>query len=210
MKLPFDAFSVSDFIRELSPDILPCTLRDAQARLKTPCLGEMGCRFLRICAAMKRPRRIIDIGAGLGASALSMHYGAPYAEIDALEASKKRAEACREIIKGVPLIKVHLTMAEDFLKASDKSYDFAFIDSIKKDYPAIWYLLRPRLNSGAVAIFDDVLLHGYTTEDEAVVPLKYRAGRRELRLFLSEISSDDSLESQIIPLGGGMLLMMVR
>ena len=207
MRLPFDTIPGADFIRELSPDILPSVVRETQARLKVPCLMEMGCRFLRICAAVKQPKKIIDIGAGLGASTLSLHYGAPLAEITALEANKERAEICREITGQNPLIKVYTALAEDFLKSpnNDDSYDLAFIDSVKKEYPAIWHLLRPKLNPGAVAIFDDVLLHGYTMEQEATVPLKYRIGRRELRTFLTEISYDRSLQSQIIPLDGGLL-----
>ncbi len=206
MNLPFDALPGADFIRELSPDILPAYVRKEQARLKVPCLGEMGCRFLRLCASMKQPETIIDIGAGLGASTLSLHYGAPSARITALEANRGRAETCRKMTENNPFIAVHFTLAEDFLKSTDERYDFAFIDSVKKDYAGIWHFLRPRLNPGAVAVFDDVLLHGYTMETEATVPLKYRDGRRELRAFLSEISSDDTLQSQIIPLDGGLLL----
>ena len=172
MNLPFDAFPGADFIRALSPDILPFRVREAQTQLKTPCLEKMGCRFLQICTAMKQPNKIIDIGAGLGASTLSLHYGAPLAEITALEANKERAKACCKITENNPQIKVHSILAEDFLKSTADSYDFAFIDSVKKDYAAIWHLLRPKLNSHAVAIFDDVLLYGYTMENEATVPLK--------------------------------------
>ncbi|MDR0454288.1 MAG: hypothetical protein LBH05_05705 [Deferribacteraceae bacterium] len=210
MNLPFDAFPGADFIRRLSPDILPNRVREEQTRLKVPCLGEMGCRFLWLCAAMKQPEKIIDIGAGIGASTLSLHFGAPFAEITALEANKERAESCCKIIENNPRIKVYFTMAEDFLKSADNSYDLAFIDSVKKDYTGIWHFLRPKLNAGAVAIFDDVLLHGFTMESEATVPLKYREGRRELRAFLSEISSDSSLQSQIIPLDGGMLVVAFK
>ena len=45
---------------------------------------------------------------------------------------------------------------EQFLKTTDEKYDFAFIDTVKREYSGIWQLLRPRLNKNACVIFDDI------------------------------------------------------
>ncbi|MDR2870782.1 MAG: class I SAM-dependent methyltransferase [Deferribacteraceae bacterium] len=206
MNLPFDAFFCADYIRANSPDIAPAQLRAEQARLKVPCLGALGCRFLSLCAAMKQPKTAIDVGCGIGASTFSMHQGAPAARITAIDGNVERAATCAELMKDIPQITVHNALALPFLQATDERYDFAFVDSVKKMYLPIWQLLRTKLNPGAVVLFDDVLLYGYTAEDEATVPLKYQDGRRELREFIDVLSADDAIVSQIVPLDGGMLL----
>ena len=210
MNLPFDAFFCAEYVRENSPDIIPPKVREEQARLKVPCLGALGCRFLALCASMKQPKTAIDVGCGIGASTLSIHMGAPDARITALDGNVERTLVCAHLTENIPQITVKNELAVPYLEATDEMYDFAFVDSVKKMYLPIWQVLRKRLNPGAVVLFDDILLYGYTAECEATVPLKYQDGRRELREFISVITVDRLLYSQIVPLDGGMLLLRVK
>jgi caffeoyl-CoA O-methyltransferase len=210
MELPFDAMPASDFIRSVSHDIIPARFRERQKVLNVPSLGKLGCRFISICAQMAQPNTIIDIGCGIGVSTMALHTGAPSATIYALDANPERAEECRKLMMDVPNITVANDFAVSFLQNSDVTYDMAFVDSIKKGYSEVWHFLRPKLNAGAVVIFDDVLLHGYVAEENATVPLKYRDGAAELRIFLREIADDKTVKSQIIPIDGGMLLVTLN
>ena len=209
MNLPFAAMPGAAFISEHSTDIIPENIREAQKRYGVPCLSQEGCRFLALIAAIKKPAEAIDIGCGIGASTTALALGAPDANITALDANPERA-ALAGLLTSARRVSVHHADAFAYLKENDKSYDMAFVDSIKKDYSGIWHILRPRLSPGAVVLFDDVLLHGYTTEEEAEMPLKYRDGARELKAFLDEIKADAGLSSQIIPLSGGILLVSLK
>jgi predicted O-methyltransferase YrrM len=209
MNLPFDTLPCADYIKELSADITPVAVREAQAVHGVPCLSEMGCRLLALAAAMKQPQTMIDIGCGIGASTLALASGAPNAHITALDANEGRAALCKEFTAGHN-VTVHCANALNWLRDTEERFDLAFVDSIKKDYAAVWYLLRPKLNAGAVVIFDDVLLHGYSAEPQALIPMKYRDGAAELRLFLDEMSKLPDVISQILPLGGGMLMCCLR
>ncbi|MDR2883704.1 MAG: class I SAM-dependent methyltransferase [Deferribacteraceae bacterium] len=206
MDLPFNAMPGANYISDISDDIIPTLFRQKQAELKVPSLGKLGCRFISICAAISKAKTIIDIGCGIGVSTMALHLGAPTAQIHALDANPERAETCRTLLSNYPNITVYNEMAIPFLQRDETRYDMAFVDSIKKDYIAIWHTLRPRLNAGAVVVFDDVLLHGYVAEENATVPTKYRDGAAELRLFLEELSTDPTVKSQIIPIDGGMLM----
>ncbi len=204
MELPFSSFICAEYISDMSPDIIPEEFRREQQRLGVPSLNAYGCRLLCMLASVSKPETAIDIGCGIGVSTVAIHKGAPHAVITALDANRERAETCRQLTSGMN-VNVYTGMAEDYLANTDEKYNFAFIDSIKKDYAGIWYLLKKKLAHGAVAVFDDILLHGYVGEDDAVIPWKYREGTAELREFLKEISTEYP-KSQIIPLGGGMLI----
>lgn len=210
MNLPFDTMTAAAFIKNLSIDILPSEIRNTQAIQGVPCLGAMGCRLLSMCAAVKQPKTIVDIGCGIGASTTSLATGAPEAGITAFDANADRVESCRRLTSGYKNVNVFQANAFDFLKDCTEKYDMAFVDSIKKDYPAIWQYLRPLMNPQGLVIFDDVLLHGYVADEDAIIPDKYKDGAYELRQFLIEISYDKTLHSQILPLDGGMLMVALK
>jgi predicted O-methyltransferase YrrM len=210
MLLPFDAIPTADFIRSLSRDIIPTHVRRRQEALKVPSLGKLGCQIISICAAMASPQTIIDIGCGIGISTMALHIGAPTAQIYAVDANSERAAECHNLMQNVSNVTVVNDTAVSFLQNNDITYDMAFVDSVKKNYGEIWHFLRQKLNTKAVVIFDDVLLHGYVAEENATVPLKYRYGATELRTFLQEIANDATVKSQIIPIDGGMLLVVLQ
>ena len=99
---------------------------------------------------------------------------------------------------------------EQFLKTTDEKYDFAFIDTVKREYSAIWQLLRPRLNEKACVIFDDILIYGYVMCQECETPYKYQSNRREVLNFINEIFDDETLNAQIIPVNGGLLSISLK
>ena len=144
MNLPFAAMPGAAYITEHSADIIPEKIREAQKRYGVPCLSPEGCRFLAFVAAVKKPAKAIDIGCGIGASTTALALGAPLAHITALDANPERAAHAR-ILTSTHNVTVHNADALAYLRDNEENYDMAFIDSIKKDYPGIWYALRNRL-----------------------------------------------------------------
>jgi predicted O-methyltransferase YrrM len=159
---------------------------------------------------MSMPKTAIDIGCGIGSSTLAIHHGAPAAKITAIDGNPERTDVCAKLTADIEQITVYNALAMPFLEATTERYDFAFVDSVKKMYLPTWHLLRQRLNAGAVVLFDDILLYGYTAEAAATVPMKYQDGRQELREFISTMCNDTTLHTQIIPLDGGMLMVKVK
>ena len=99
---------------------------------------------------------------------------------------------------------------EQYLKTCDKTFDFAFIDSVKREYFNIWQLIRPKLNKNACVVFDDILIYGFVMAEEAETPYKYQTNRKEVQNFISHIFSDTSLNAQIIPVSGGLLVISLK
>jgi predicted O-methyltransferase YrrM len=203
MNLPFSANIYSAFIDSCCEDIIPEDMRRAQTEHKTPSPESAGCRLIALLAGILKPRRIIDIGCGIGISTLALHLGCPEAEIHAIDGNRQRIEVCRRFLGANPKIHIFNEYAVDFLRGGE-TYDFAFVDSVKKEYPDIWLSLVPRLAPGAHTLFDDVFLYGYIAEAEENIPKKYKSGANILKKFVAEMTAN--YPSFIFPIAGGMLL----
>ncbi|MDR2401458.1 MAG: class I SAM-dependent methyltransferase [Deferribacteraceae bacterium] len=204
MNLPFSANIYSEFIDRCCGDIIPAEMRRAQKEHKTPSPEIAPCRLIAFLTGMLKPRRIIDIGCGIGISTLALHLGFPQAEIYAVDGNRGRVDVCKTFLGENPKIQIFNEYAENFLKRVNMDFDLAFVDSVKKEYPNIWEALEPRLSPHAVALFDDVFLYGYIAEPDSNVPPKYKNGAKILREFVADMSQRHP--SFIFPIGGGMLL----
>lgn len=206
MNVEFSASFCEPFISSLSDDAPYKELRKLAEAHGVPSLELSACQALRNIASVKRPEKSIDIGCGIGVSTLAILSGCPGTEHTAVDGNLERILIFNEFFKGRPNVKSRQMRGEQWLTGCADTYDLAFVDSVKREYSIIWQRLRPKLNEGAVAVFDDVLLYGYVCCQEAEVPAKYRSNRLEMINFLTEIFSDASLSAQIIPVSGGMLV----
>lgn len=206
MNVEFSASVCEPFICALSDDAPYKELRKLSSVHGVPSLELAACQALKNIASVKQPKKSIDIGCGIGISTLAILLGSPNTEHTALDGNLERIFIFNEFFKGYPNVKSVQMRGEQWLAGSEETYDLAFIDSVKREYPNIWQKLRPKLNKGAVVVFDDVLLYGYVCCQEAEVPAKYRNNRAEMISFLQEIFSDKTLSAQIIPVSGGMLV----
>lgn len=150
-------------------------------------------RLLAVLAAAAPPGAVVEVGASGGYSGLWL------------------ALACRE--RGGRLItfdtdpnKVRLAQ-ETFLTAGMIGHAeviegdagdlltgfsqiaFCFLDAEKSIYPAIYELVVPRLFAGGILAADNVISH-----------------KDELRSFINTALSDERLDSQVVPIGKGLLI----
>ena len=93
-----------------------------------------------LLAAASRPRRILEVGCGLGYSALWLAHGAGAgATVDTIERDSLHADlARRELARhGAPhRITVHTGDALNVLRTLEPAYDLVFCDSDVDQYPA--------------------------------------------------------------------------
>jgi len=72
----------------------------------------------------------------------------------------ERIDVAKRFLKDFDDITFYHDRVEHFLLKTIDKYDFVFVDSIKKDYEKIWYLLKPVLRNRALVIFDDFFSMG--------------------------------------------------
>ena len=185
-------------------------LREAAAKMGVPSLEENACTALTNIVSIKRPEKSIDIGCGIGVSSYAILKGFPVTNLTAIDSNLERGLFFQNHFKDYKNVAYYQMRGEQYLKTCDKTFDFAFIDSVKREYFNIWQLIRPKLNKNACVVFDDILIYGFVMAEEAETPYKYQTNRKEVQNFISHIFSDISLNAQIIPVNGGLLVISLK
>lgn len=152
-----------------------------------------------------RPTNILELGCGIGTSARYM-LAKSKANYTGVDNNLERIEVAKRFLKDFKQLKFIHSRVEAFLCCTDEKYDFVFVDSIKKDYEKIWYLLKPVLARRSIVIFDDFFLYGYIFQEEAEIPHKYREGVRLIKRFINNIKDDPAVETVFLPIENGIMV----
>ncbi|MGB9730811.1 MULTISPECIES: O-methyltransferase [Calditerrivibrio] len=152
-----------------------------------------------------RPTNILELGCGIGTAAKYMLTKSK-ANYTGVDNNLERIEVAKRFLKDFNKLKFIHSRVETFLCGTDEKYDFVFVDSIKKDYEKIWYLLKPVLTKRSMVIFDDFFLYGYIFQEEAEIPYKYREGVRLIKRFINNIKNDPTAEIVFLPIENGIMV----
>ncbi len=166
--------------------------------------------FLKVLLAIKKPKRILEVGTAVGFSAILMSEYAPEdAHITTIEKYEKRIPIAHENFKRAGKTdKITLLEGDalEILKSLEGSYDFIFMDAAKGQY--IYYMpeVVRLLEKGGVFISDNVLQDGDIIESRFAVERRNRTIHSRMREYLYELKHHELLETSIIPLGDGVAL----
>lgn len=166
--------------------------------------------FLKVLLAIKKPKRILEVGTAVGFSAILMSEYAPEeCHITTIEKYEKRIPIALENFKRAG--KEHkITLIEgdamEVLKGLEGSFDFIFMDAAKGQY--IYYLpeVVRLLEKDGVFVTDNVLQDGDVIESRFAVERRNRTIHSRMREYLYELKHHRLLETSIIPLGDGVAL----
>lgn len=164
--------------------------------------------FLKILLMLKKPARVLEVGAAVGFSALLMsEYVPEECRITTIENYEKRISIARENFRRagkeeqIDLIEGD---AAEVLKKLKGPYDFIFMDAAKGQYihylPDILRLLPP----GGCLVSDNVMQDGDVIESRFAVERRNRTIHARMREYLYELKHNDELTTSIIPLGDGV------
>ena len=96
-------------------------------------------RFLELMARIRSPRRVIEIGSGIGYSALWFLKGmGRTGSLEPIEIQQKVADELNAVIAKAGLtqrVKTHVGPALTRLQKLKGPYDIVFIDADKREYP---------------------------------------------------------------------------
>jgi len=154
-------------------------------------------RFLFALAASQAGVAVLEIGAGRGYSTIWLAAGARVlgGNVLSLEHDRERCAAWRTNIAEAGLEEwAELVEGDAFatLGRLGDAFDLVFLDAEKGDYEALFGLVRPALEPGALVVADNVLSHAETLA-------AYSAARQ----------SDPTLSSVTLPLDRGLELTVV-
>ena len=151
-------------------------------------------RFLFTLAASQAGIEVLEIGGSRGYSSIWLAAGARVlgGRLVSLELDPEKCAAWRENVAAAGLEQwAELVEGEAFetLGQTQDVFDLVFLDSEKDDYEALFALLRPLLDAGAMVVADNVLSHSD--------PLAAYSAARQ---------ADRTLSSVTVPLDRGLEL----
>jgi predicted O-methyltransferase YrrM len=119
-------------------------------------------RFLRVLIASTRARRVLEIGAASGYSAIWMGLGVRETggQLYTIEYDVARAKEAAENVKRAGLDDVVHVIAGDAFKEIPKltgTFDVVFLDAWKPDYRKFFDLVFPRVNPGGLFLAHNVI-----------------------------------------------------
>ena len=201
---------MSVFINSFDPGNTPFLNELEQYALETnvPIIRPQMQSLLKLLLAMKKPKRILDVGTAIGFSALLMsEYGPADAEITTIEKYEKRIPLARENFKKAGKEK-RITLLEgdatEILKELTGPYDFIFMDASKGQYIHFLPDILKLMPEGGLLISDNVLQDGDALESRYAVTRRNRTIHTRMREYLYELKHCSELQTDILPVGDGV------
>lgn len=168
--------------------------------------------LIRFLLELKKPQRILEVGTGVGFSALLMLdalHGA--CEITTIEKDPARAaEAEKNFAEAGGKIRLFRGDAEEILRqlaeTEPGSFDFVFMDAAKGQYihflPGIVELTR----AGGLLLSDNILKEGEILESRYAVTRRDRTIHARMREYLLALCRSDDWRTVLLEEGDGTAL----
>lgn len=182
---------------------------------KVPIIRKEMESFLRVMLAIKKPKRILELGTAVGYSAILMSESIDSdAKITTIENYDKRIAVAKENISAAGKEEVITLLEGDAMEImptlDGNQFDFVFMDAAKAQY--IYFLpeVLRLMKDGAILITDNVLQEGDLIESKYVVRRRDRTIHKRMREYMEVIKNHPQLETSIVPIGDGITVSVKR
>lgn len=170
------------------------------------CSGHLQGRLLSMLSAMIKPRRVLELGAYTGYSALCLAEGlSDDGHLHTIEVDDEMEDELLELFATSPggeHITLHIGDAETLIPEIDEQWDLVYIDANKRRYVEYLDLVLPCLRNGGFIIADNTLWDGKVVDTTK----NHDAQTVALDRFNTYVASQPNLETVIIPLRDGLTL----
>lgn len=162
-------------------------------------------RLLSILSKMLKPEKILEIGTFTGYATLCLAEGlAKNGKIITLDVNEELAYLPKKYFVESEFsekINFGLQDAKDFLKETEEVFDLVFIDADKENYVEYFKLIKPKVKSGSVIMFDNVLWYGKVLEENPK-----QESTKKIKELNDSVAQDADFENLILPLRDGVNL----
>lgn len=184
---------------------------EAEARLNhVPIVKPETKELLRTLVLLKKPMKILEVGAAVGFSSLYMNrYQPEGGTIITIERNEKRIKKAKENIKNQGK-EDQITLLEgdaiEILKELDGKYDLIFVDAAKGQYIHFLEDVLRLLAPDGVLVSDNVLQDGDVAKSRYAIERRDRTIHKRMRDYLYTIKNHPLLETTILPVGDGVAI----
>lgn len=204
---------IEDYINSLGSDMAPELDRLEAWALDNgvPIIRKSMQTLLRFILIKEKPKRILEVGAAIGFSALFMSNNIPKdSHITTIEKVEMRLVEARKNLAGNDKITLLEGDALEVLEnlanevSEETKFDFVFLDAAKGQYMNFLKSIRKLMAPGALLITDNILLEGSIAESKFSIERRDRTIHLRMREYLHEITHSPDFETVILPLGDGV------
>ena len=203
------------FIESRTP-ALPAPLSELEEKAlaeNVPIIRPMTQNLLLFFMELNAPRSVLEIGTGVGFSALLMESALPGGgRITTIEKDPARAAEAAEHFRSfgagpdrIRLIQGDAQEAIEALAAEEQeSCDLIFLDGAKGQYIRYLPVLLSLLRTGGVLITDNILKGGELLDSRYAVTRRNRTIHRRMLEYLDALCGDPQLRTILLETGDGM------
>lgn len=168
--------------------------------------GHFQGRWLAMISQMIQPKRILEIGTYTGYAALCLAEGLQedgfLYTIDVNEEIEDFANSFFHRSPYSSKIKLIIGDAKEIIPAIEEEFDLVFIDADKRNYPAYYELVLPKVRKGGFILSDNVLWAGKVVGDKE----KFDKDTQIIDSFNQKIQMDERVENVLLPIRDGIMI----
>ncbi len=172
-------------------------------------------RLLAVLLEGMKPQSVLEIGTAIGYSAAFMATTWKGSRIDTIELDRNAYETALENLNKMGLadrVTVHFGDATEIMdnlmveqkKQNFLGYDLIFIDASKSKYTGFFNQSLELIKPGGLILCDNVLMRGTVANDCYDPEGKHKTSIKNIRAFLDYISTLDTVETAVLPIGDGI------
>src|SRR5438309_4992354 len=190
------------------PDPLLARMEAFAAEHRHPIADPEVGQLLRILIRVKKPQHILEVGTNIGYSVIVMGRECGRDTVlETIEIDAGILATAKGFVSEAQLacdVRFHQGAALEVIPHLSGPFDFIFIDCVKTEYEKYIDGLFPKLERGAVIVFDNLLWGG------EVAGGRGDANTIALRKFNRRIAGDPALTTIVLPLGDGTGISIVN
>lgn len=181
-----------------------------------PIMDLVGMETLLQLLRLSQPRRILEIGAAIGYSAIRMAQAIPDVTIVTIERDEHRYQQAKQHIAEAGLSERIELIFGDALEvqaqiAQQGPFDLIFVDAAKGQYERFFTMYEPLLNDLGVIITDNVLFRGLVAENqETIEPKRIRNLVKKIDSYNRWLMEHPDYITTILPVGDGIAISKKR
>lgn len=186
-------------------------LEEQAQKDRVPIMDSIGMDFIMQLIRMNKPSEILEIGTGIGYSALRMLEASPESTITTIEKDEKRYNQAKANLKKydnrkkVTLVQGDALSIMTNMVEHEGKFDCIFIDAAKGQYEKYFDLADSLLINNGFIIADNVLFRGYIA-DYDFEHRRYKSIVNRLREYNKRVTNHSSYHTSIVPVGDGVAI----
>lgn len=185
-------------------EVLP--IRESAFKRSIPVSSDETLAFLSICVKMAKPKNILEIGTAIGVSGICMLKASIGSRLTTIELNSDFAHEAERNFAAAHMQERATVLegdAAEILPTLTGEYDFIFLDGPKVQYKKYLPYLIELLPTGGILFSDDLLMYGWVNGEQPTPPKRHMLVEH-IREYISLITGDSRLTTQILDVGNGV------